>query len=487
MEYLIEGRDPASVFRFFEEICAIPHPSYHEETIADYLVDFAKSRGLDYVRDELHNVLICKPATKGMENVAPILFQGHHDMVCEKNGDVEHDFLNDPLKLFLDGNLLGAVGTTLGGDDGIAVAMMLSILDGEIAAHPAVECLFTVSEEVGLNGAHGFDYSYIRARRMINMDSEELGVITAGCAGGVRSELTMTPVRVPFHEGMGIPMRVTVKGLMGGHSGCDIHTGRANANKLMGRLLSMPAVEGWTVNIVSLSGGSKDNAIPRECEAVIVVSHPECYKQILYMTEMIRGELVREDAGFSVSLEEVSNPNTMLSDEDSARAIAILSCAANGVLAMNKDEQGLVEYSRNLGVVRTDAETGEITFVFSSRSATESRLDASIAELDALAAITGCRTHHHSRYPGWRYAPASAVRDAYMEAYRDVTGEDARIEVIHAGLECGIIYSKLPDMDIISIGPAMYDIHSPMERLDLASVEVFWRTVVRVVEILSKN
>ena len=486
MEYLIHGREPQSVFRFFEEICAIPHPSYHEEKIADYLVDFAKARGLEYVRDELHNVLIRKPATKGLEEVEPILFQGHTDMVCEKNGDVEHDFLSDPLKLFLDGDLLGAKGTTLGGDDGIAVAMMLAILDGAMERHPAVECLFTVSEEVGLNGAHGFDYSHLRARRMVNLDSEALGVITAGCAGGVRSELTMTPARVPFRYGMGIPMRVTVKGLVGGHSGCDIHTGRANANKLMGRLLSMPADTGWTVNIVSLSGGSKDNAIPRECEATFIASDPDCYKQILYTAAMIRKELVCEDEGFTVSFEDVSAPDTMLSDEDSARAIAILSCAANGVLAMNKDDRSLVEYSRNLGVVRTDAQTGEITFVFSSRSPMESRLDASIAELDALAAITGCKTCHHSRYPGWSYAPTSVLRDAYCAAYRDVTGKDAHVEVIHAGLECGIIYSKLPDMDMISIGPTMYDIHSPKERLDLASVEIFWRTLERVVDILGR-
>ena len=478
MNYLIHDREPCAVFRFFEELCAIPHPSYHEERVADYLVDFAKVRALEYVRDDLNNVLIRKPATEGMEGCAPLLLQGHTDMVCEKNGDVEHDFMRDPLKLFLDGDLLGAHGTTLGGDDGIAVAIMLAILDGAMERHPALECLFTVSEEVGLNGALGFDYTQIRARRMLNLDSEAIGVITAGCAGGLRSDLTLSPARVPF---CGTALRVSVKGLMGGHSGCDIHTGRANANRLMGRLL---APLGNAISLVSLCGGSKDNAIPRECEAVIAATDAASVTaSILRVAEEIRGELVREDLGFAVSSEVIQAPDTMLTREDSARAIALLVCTENGVLAMNKDERALVEWSRNLGVIRTDGETGELKFVFSSRSATESLLDASIATLDAMAAITGCKTHHHSRYPGWSYAPASELRRLYSEAYRSVTGKDARVEVIHAGLECGIIYSNLPDMDIISIGPDLYDIHSPKERLSLPSVNLLWNTLVRLMEI----
>jgi dipeptidase D len=314
---------------------------------------------------------------------------------------------------------------------------------------------------------------------MINLDSEAIGVITAGCAGGLRSDLTLSPARVPF---FGTALRVSVKGLMGGHSGCDIHTGRANANRLMGRLL---APLGGAITLASLSGGSKDNAIPRECEAVIsALDARAAERQIMQIAQDIRKELVAEDKGFCVTVEEISAPDTMLSCEASARAIALLTCTENGVLAMNKDERGLVEWSRNLGVIRTDGETGEMKFVFSSRSATESLLDASIAALDAMAAVCGCTTRHHSRYPGWSYAPASELRRLYSEAYRDVTGKEARVEVIHAGLECGIIYSKLPDMDIISIGPDLYDIHSPKERLSLSSVELLWRTLVRLMELL---
>lgn len=477
MEYLIHGREPAAVFRFFEEICAIPHPSDHEERIADYLVAFAEARGLDYSRDEVNNVLIRKPATAGKETAAPLLLQGHTDMVCEKNGDVVHNFMKDPLRLFLDGDLLGAVGTTLGGDDGIAVAVMLAILDGALTEHPALECLFTVSEEVGLNGAHRFDYSKIGARRMINLDSEALGVVTAGCAGGLRTDLTFKTEPIPFS---GDCVSVTVKGLAGGHSGADINTGRANANKLMGRLLASLA-KTVRFRLVSLQGGSKDNAIPRECCAVMATADAQAAIGCLTgEAERIREELVDADSDFCICAEILPSPKRMLSEADTAHVVAVLACAANGVLAMSRDVTGLVEWSRNLGVIETAEDGGTITFVFSSRSATESRLDASARELDALAAVTGCTARHYSRYPGWQYAPRSEVRDAYLKAYREVTGQDATIDVIHAGLECGIIYSKLPEMDMISIGPNLYDIHSPNERLDLASVEVFWKTLETV-------
>lgn len=476
MEYIIKDREPLSLFHYFEEICAIPHPSYREERIADYLEDFARARGLECYRDGLHNVLIKKPATAGEEHRSPILFQGHTDMVCEKNSDVDHDFLKDPLKLFLDGDLLGARGTTLGGDDGIAVAAMLAILDGAFAAHPPIECLFTVSEEVGLNGAKGFDYSKISARRLINMDSEALGVVTAGCAGGLRSELLLT---AETEENSRTCMEISVRGLAGGHSGCDIHRGRANANRLMGRLLAALS----DVRLVSLTGGSKDNAIPRECVACVAVEDATAAERVLCaLAEEIRSELCTLDGAFSVEARVCEKFGTVLNRESTERAIAILTASQNGVLEWNRDVPDLVEYSRNLGVVRTEGQ--RMTFVFSSRSSMEGRLDATERELNVLGAALRCEVCHHSRYPGWVYAPESSVRDAYLRAYREVTGETGRVEVIHAGLECGIIYSHLPDMDMISVGPTMYDIHSPAERLDLASVEIFWKTLERTIAIL---
>ena len=477
MKYVVNGRSPASVFRFFEEISAIPRGSHNEGQIAEYLVSFAKERGLEYYRDELNNVLIKKPATVGQEERPTLLFQGHTDMVCEKNSDVVHDFLKDPLDLWVDGKLLRAKGTTLGADNGIAVAIMLALLNGEVAEHPAYECLFTTAEETGLNGAQGFDYSLIQSRTMINMDSEELGVVTCGCAGGLRSDLTLRFASVPF---MGEALRVHIGGLMGGHSGADIHTGRANANKLMGRLLAalLPQCD---ARVVAVNGGSKDNAIPRECEVILAVPNADDASGILSdAAAVLAGEMVPADRGFTVRIETAEPEAYMLEKDDTAHVCAVLACAANGVLAMNRDVAGLVEYSRNLGVVRTEGE--QITFVFSSRSGIEGRLDASICELDMLAAAVGGEARHYSRYPGWEFLPESAIRNAYTKAYSDVTGKQAKINVIHAGLECGIIYSKLPDMDVISIGPDMFDIHSPDEALDLESTETFWKTLVRLIE-----
>lgn len=426
-------------------------------------------------RDAAHNILIKAPASHGMEGRPPILLQGHTDMVCEKNADVEHDFQKDPLSLYVEGGCLRAKGTTLGADDGIAVAVMLALLDGAVETHPAYECLFTTAEEVGLDGANAFDYSLLSARRMLNLDSEQLGVVTAGCAGGLRSDLTLSHTPIPF-AGEGV--HVQIKGLMGGHSGENINSGRANANKLMGRLLAKLS-ETCEVCLVSIEGGSKDNAIPRECEAYLAV--PDADAAIECLTEgaeEIAATLGRDDRGFSLICETSGPEAAMMNREDTIRAIGVLTCSSNGVLKMSHDVKGLVCYSRNLGVVRY--EDGKMTFVFSSRSEIESHLDDSIRELDLLATLTGCTTRHHSRYPGWSYAPKSPLRDAYCQVYREVTGEDATINVIHAGLECGVIYSRVP-MDIISIGPTMHDIHSPNEALELDSVDTFWRVLATLI------
>lgn len=480
MSYLIQNRKPASVFHFFEDICAIPHPSYHEEKIADYLCTFATERGLEYYRDELHNVLIKKPATPDRVSDAPILFQGHTDMVCVKTADSDIDFMKDGLSLYIDGDFLRAKDTTLGADDGIAVAVMLALLNGELSSHPALECLFTASEEVGLDGAEGFDYSKICARKMINMDSEDLGIITAGCAGGLRSTLTKKCESVPVK---GECLTVTIKGLFGGHSGVDICSGRANANKLMGRLFAKWQKAEEEAHLISLCGGSKDNAIPSICEAVIATADAQKTTALLEKTAAeIAAELAKDDKGFSLTVTPTTAPETMFSATDTAQLIAILATVDNGVKEMNYNIKGLPEWSRNLGVITTKG--NEVEFVFSSRSAIESRLDASIDELDTLARITGCSTKHYSRYPGWDYAPVSPLRDLYARAYREITGKDAVVDVIHAGLECGIIVSKLPDLDVISVGPDMRDVHSPDERLNLSSVEIFWQTIEKLIEML---
>ncbi len=481
MQYIIKNRRPASVFRFFEEISAIPRGSFQEEKIADHLVAFAKERGLYCYRDAMNNVLIKAPASPGYEEHPPLVLQGHTDMVCEKNSDTVHDFTKDPLKLYVDGKFLKAEGTTLGGDDGIAVAMMLALLDGEVAEHPAYECLFTTAEEVGLNGAQAFDYSLLDGRRMLNLDSEEQGVVTAGCAGGLRTELRMDFSPIAF---AGECLHLRLKGLAGGHSGENINSGRANANKLMGRILARLANDNGDacreLHIVSLDGGSKDNAIPRECEAVISVSSAEEAMAVIEEeAALIAGELGESDRGFELVCYTDEEQACMMNELDTRRAIAVLACSANGVLEMSRSIEGLVEYSRNLGVV--SSEEGKLTFVFSTRSSFEARLDASVRELDLLATVTDCKARHYSRYPGWSYCKTSALREAYCRAYREVLEQEARVNVIHAGLECGVIRSFVPDMDMISIGPNMQDIHSPDEALDLDSVEEFWSVLAHLI------
>ena len=479
MNPVIIGRKPASLFRYFEEISAIPRQSYHEEKIADYLVEFAKSRGLEYHRDDTHNVFIKKNATPGKEGLPAVLFQGHTDMVCEKNAGVEHDFLTDPLKLYLDGKLLRAKGTTLGADNGIAVAMMLAILDGEIASHPAIECLFTSAEETGMDGVNNFDYSLVSARRLLNMDCGALGAIVAGCAGGFRTDLEIACKTRPF---AGQALRVSIAGLMGGHSGGNINSGRANANKLMGRLLAA-LIKTQEICMISLEGGSKTNAIPRECEAILAVSDMDAAIDTLTACAAeIAEELSTEDKGFRVVCEDAEATAVMFDKESTEKLITVLSCAQNGVLAMSNQIEGLVEFSRNLGVIKTEGDA--VTFMFSTRSSVEGQLEAAINEMDLFAKLLGASVKHHNRYPGWSYAKTSAIRDAYVQAYHDLTGGTARIDAIHAGLECGVIGSKLPGMDMISIGPDMFDIHSPDEALDLDSVETFWKTLERLIEIL---
>ncbi|MBQ5612525.1 MAG: M20/M25/M40 family metallo-hydrolase, partial [Clostridia bacterium] len=309
---------------------------------------------------------------------------------------------------------------------------------------------------------------------------EALGWVTAGCAGGIRSDLVLRAKTELFS---GEALSVSVTGLMGGHSGENINSGRANANKLMGRLLDALLRELPDTRLVTLTGGSKDNAIPRECRAWLAVSSVEAASSILEEEGMRVAEaLSADDRGFSLTVESGEPAAVMLSGEDTRRAVSLLHTARNGVMAMSEDIPGLVETSRNLGVVT--AEDATLTFVFSSRSSKENALDGSVEELEALASSLGCTARHYSRYPGWEYAKVSPLRDAYLRAFRDVTGRDAAVNVIHAGLECGIICSKLPDMDVISIGPSMHDIHSPDEALELSSTETFCQTLMRLMEIL---
>lgn len=467
------------LMKYFEEISAIPRASYKEGRIADYICGFAEKRGLEYYRDKTDNVLVNLPASEGYGNAEPILLQGHTDMVCEKNEGAVHDFDSDGLELYEENGWIRAKGTTLGADDGVAVAVMLYVLDGGVSKHGAVQCLFTASEEVGLDGAKAFDYSRIFAKRMINMDSADETQLIAGCAGGQRSSLKLAVSREEIH--CSALVRVCISGLCGGHSGEDIDKGRANANKLMGRLLYETADE--NTRIVDIAGGTKDNAIPRECTAVLAVNDLDALSQRLsVLEEALKKGMCADDAAFELRLEKISeNTETAAIDLCSAKkAVFLIHTVPNGVFEMNHGVEGIVEWSRNLGIVGTDESSVEL--VFSSRSSFEERIDASAAELDDFAKITGAEVRHYNRYPGWSFAPVSPLREAYIRASREVLGVTPEVTVIHAGLECGLISGAIPDMDIISCGPVTLGLHSPDERLDKRSFERFFTVVKRVIE-----
>ena len=474
---ITHGYEPRAALEIFEDLCAIPHGSGNEKGIADYIEKFAKERDLFCLRDETGNVFIRKNAAKGYENAPALLFQGHMDMVCEKNADSDHDFEKDPLKLYVKDGFLWADGTTLGGDNGIAVAMMLALLDTD--EHPTLECLFTVEEETGLAGAKGFDCAPVTAKRMINLDSEEEWQITAGCAGGCRTEVDFDYASVDAEEGE-ITLSISVTGLSGGHSGAEIHCGKTNALVAISRILGA-IWESEKFKLVSLTGGGKDNAIAREAFATINVKDDK-KASLAAINEVwgIKKELNEDDKGFLCKI-DVAEPAKKCADAKTTENIVyFLNCVRTGVLKMSNDIKGLVEYSRNLGVA--DSSEGRVKLTFSSRSSIEAQLDLSCREMDMLSSLAGADCRHYSRYPGWEYAPTSPLRDEYIAAYKKLYGKDLTVGVIHAGLECGILSSKMSGMDIISIGPDMFDIHSPKEHLDLASCERVWKTVLEVVK-----
>lgn len=463
------------LMRYFEEISAIPRASAHEEKIADYLVAFAENKGFSVLRDEWNNVLITAPATEGIAHCAPVLLQGHTDMVCEKNAGVVHDFSKDPLSLYEEDGWLHARGTTLGADNGVALAVMLAILDGE--AHPPLECLFTTSEEIGLDGALGFDYERISARRMINMDGADDAEIIVGSAGGACTELSLHGTKTPTER---LCIRLSLRGLMGGHSGEDIHRGRANANCLLGEILGALGLT-QRILLVSVDGGSKDNAIPREAEAVLSVADFDVAKVMAdEVWRKLRRGLCAEDANAELLLTRCEESYPCFDDAMTEKIISLLSGVPNGVFSWEPTLPGLVQFSRNLGVVRTEGE--QITLTFSSRSAKEEQVKQSLSSLDELAERFGGVCHHHGAYPGWEVAEHSELRTQYAEVYRRLFAREVRVASIHAGLECGVIKKAIPDMDLLSCGPVIENLHSPDERLQLASFERFYRLMTELLK-----
>lgn len=475
---VLKNLQPEKVMHFFEEISAIPHGSGNTKAISDYCVRFAQDRGLQYRQDEVNNVVIIKEASKGYEDAPAVILQGHLDMVCEKDPGCDADMEKEGLRLATDGQWIWAEGTTLGGDDGIAVAMALALLDAHDLPHPRLEVVLTVDEEIGLLGAAALQTDLLQGRYMINIDSEQEGILTISCAGGVRANCHIPVEREPT---AGRSCHLTIKGLAGGHSGIRIIDGGANANVLMGRLLYGLSRE-MALRLVALSGGMADNAIAAACEAELLVPEEEAerFRAIAASyAEVFCREYRTTDPGLTVEC-VIGLPCEVpaLTLAATARVTSGLMLLPNGVQTMSHHIPGLVQSSLNLGVLRLEEHQAVASFSVRSSAATEKALLCN--RIDCLATLLGGETAFSGDYPGWEYKPDSKLRGLVAEVYEKQTGKKAVIEAIHAGLECGIFAGKLPGLDCVSIGPDMEHIHSPQERLNVESTARTWKLICEV-------
>ena len=468
------------MFYYFEEICKIPHGSRNTKQISDYLVNFAKEHGFEYVQDELNNVVIYKPATAGYENAPTVILQGHMDMVCEKRPEVEHDFEKDGLNLSVRDGYVSANGTTLGGDDGIAVAYALALLDSTDIPHPALEVVITVDEEIGLLGAFGLDCSVLKGKRMINMDSEAEGSLWISCAGGLSAVSSIPVQRV---EAEGKKVQVKVCGLMGGHSGSEIDKKRANANILMARFLYGLKREA-DYELISLEGGQKDNAITREAVAELLIDGEQTEAVKAYaakVQEGLREEYEGSDAGITIQITEGDVESAMVLHPTSREKVLFyLMEVPFGIQKMSGSIEGLVETSTNIGIVKLY----EDEFFASSgvRSSVEAARDALSDKIQYLTEFLGGEYTIQGAYPAWEYRKESPLRDKMVSVYEEMYGQKPAVVAIHAGLECGLFYKKIEGLDCVSLGPDMKDIHTSEEVLDIASTERVWNYLVKVLE-----
>lgn len=476
---VLNGLQPERALYYFEEISRIPHGSRNTKQISDYLVSFAKEHGLRYAQDEVNNVVIYKDGTAGYEHHPVVILQGHMDMVAEKTKDSPIDFATDPLALRTDGEFIWAEGTTLGGDDGIAVAYALAILEAEDIPHPPLECVFTVDEEIGMEGAAALDPALLKGRVFLNCDSEAEGILTVSCAGGARSDLEL-PVSIEKAEGKGI--HLYVDGLTGGHSGAEAHKGRANSNKVMGELLAK-LLKLTPYRLVYVRGGQKDNAIPRYTMAKIIVAEnllDEAVANIQRLSDELLKAMPAEETRAKISYELCVCRGSAMSILSTRKAVGMLYEVPNGVKAWSKDIEGLVQTSLNLGILKS--EDGKLSMSFSVRSSVNDEKTALTEELRAIAAKYGAEYSQHGDYPAWEYRKDSPLRELMVRTFEVLYGRKPVVEAIHAGLECGLFSGKLPGLDAVSFGPDMQDIHTTRERLSIASAARTWKYLLAVLE-----
>ena len=473
----LAGLEPGAVFGYFEEICTIPHGSRNTKMISDYLVGFAKAHGLAYIQDEMNNVILFAPGTCGMEDHDPVILQGHIDMVCEKEAACPIDMAAEGLDVTHDGTCVYARGTTLGGDDGIAAAMALALLADNTIPHPPLEVVMTTEEEIGLLGADAIDLSQLKGRTMINLDSETEGVFTVSCAGGSTACVTLPVERRAVY---GPCIRPAVDGPEGGHSGADIHLKRANADKVMGLFMSR-IQEIMPLCLTSLSGGAKDNAIPRSSQATLVamgINLERINDIAAALQEEIRANFDEPDATVQAFDVDALGGNS-LSTESTAKVISLLCSAPNGVQKWSADIEGLVQTSLNLGIAKLG---DRFSATFSVRSSVNAEKQEVLDQLKALADMLGGTYSQDGEYPAWEFRKESRLRDTMVRVYRELFGQEPKVEAIHAGLECGLFSQKLEGLDCVSIGPNIRDIHTTRERLEIASTERVWKFLLEVLK-----
>lgn len=479
---ILEKITEERIFYHFQEISKIPRGSGNEKEISDYLIKFGKSLGLECIQDEALNVIIKKPASKGYENAPVVIIQGHMDMVCEKNGDKVHDFTKDPIKLIVEGDFIYADKTTLGGDDGIALAYAMGVLEDKTLEHPPIEVLITSDEEAGMSGALAIQPEHLSGKIVLNIDSEEEGKLLVSCAGGIRTKSSL-PIKWINKKAGSKEFTIAIKGLKGGHSGTDIHLEKGNSNKLMGRLLKEISKE-IAFNLASINGGSKNNAIPREAEAIILVDPKDENKLIELNTkvsEALKREFSKKDPNLSVSLSaSENNVEKVFSDETTSRVINLTYMYPNGVNTMSADIEGLTESSTNLGVVTTTE--SEVEYDSAVRSSVFSLREEIVERNKCITEILGATYATNAGYPAWPYRTDSKIRNICKEVYSKMYGKEPEIVAIHAGVECGILEEKLGDLDMISFGPDIIDIHTPNEHMSISSVRRCYEYLLNVLK-----
>ena len=479
MSSVLASLKPALLWKHFDEIRKIPHCSKNEKAIGGYILDYAESKGLKSKQDEAGNIVVSVPATPGHENAPIVVLQGHLDMVCEKNSDVEHDFDKDPIDVMIDGEWVTANGTTLGADNGIGLAAGLALIDDDSVVHGPLELLFTVDEETGLNGAREIPEDFLEGRILLNLDSEEEGAFTISCAGGADSEIAL-PIKRTDSLG-GARMKVALRGLRGGHSGIDIHTGRGNAIQLLARMLFKLDVP---IELVNLEGGSKHNAIPREAFAEVITKDVTKLKEALNdRLKDIQFEYKAVEKDMVLDFEDGNDGIDPFDEPSKNTFLALIVGLPHGVMAMSQEIEGLVETSNNLAIVRCKEDTA--TVFTSTRSSIASALEATRVKIEAVGSLCGGSTAHFEGYPAWSPNLDSELLKTMKAIYKDLTGKEAEIMAIHAGLECGIIGDKFDGMDMISFGPDLKNPHSPDEKVHIGSIERFWDLVAATLKALA--